>query len=212
MGISERRAREKVQRRNAIIDAAERVFFSKGRYLATMDDVAEEAEFSKGTIYLYFKNKEELYLAIHQRGLQILRELFERTVREIETGLEKVVAIGEVYFQFSKDYADYFSALIYYESHNFDIEDENSFANECVREAQATLGVLIDAIQIGMDDGSIRADLDPVKTAVLLWGQTSGLIQLMSLKGDLLQQYYDLNSREAMDYMIKMVTEQLRQK
>jgi len=47
MGIVERRQREKEQRRSAIIDAAEAVFFSKGLEIATMDDVAEEAELSK---------------------------------------------------------------------------------------------------------------------------------------------------------------------
>ncbi|MCK5408322.1 MAG: helix-turn-helix transcriptional regulator, partial [Candidatus Krumholzibacteria bacterium] len=60
MGIAERREREKEQRRIDIIDAAERVFFSKGWQAATMDDVAEAVELSKATLYLYFKNKEEL--------------------------------------------------------------------------------------------------------------------------------------------------------
>ena len=52
MGIAERREREREQRRNTILDAAETVFFSKGINLATMDEVAEEAELSKGTLYL----------------------------------------------------------------------------------------------------------------------------------------------------------------
>ena len=60
MGIAERKEREKEHRRNTILDAAEEVFFSKGINLATMDEVAERAELSKGTLYLYFKNKEEL--------------------------------------------------------------------------------------------------------------------------------------------------------
>ena len=64
MGIAERREREKDQRRNTILDAAEKVFFSQGINLATMDGVAEEAELSKGTLYLYFKSKEELFLGI----------------------------------------------------------------------------------------------------------------------------------------------------
>jgi TetR/AcrR family transcriptional regulator len=50
MGITERKEREKEQRRNAIIDAAEKIFFTKGMDNSTMDDVAEEAELSKGTL------------------------------------------------------------------------------------------------------------------------------------------------------------------
>ena len=56
MGIAERKEREKLQRRNDIIDAAERLFFQHGFETPTMDDVAREAELSKGTLYLYFKS------------------------------------------------------------------------------------------------------------------------------------------------------------
>jgi AcrR family transcriptional regulator len=72
MGTAERREREKEERRNSILDAAEKVFFSKGVREATMDDIAEEAEVSKGTIYLYFGSKEEVYLGIDLRALKIL--------------------------------------------------------------------------------------------------------------------------------------------
>ena len=57
MGIAERREREKQQRWNDILDAAESVFFDKGYNHAKMDDVAEKAELSKGTLYLILKAK-----------------------------------------------------------------------------------------------------------------------------------------------------------
>jgi len=58
MGTAERKEREKIRRRNDIIGAAERVFFSKSRALATMDDVAEEAELSKGNEPSPFSSKQ----------------------------------------------------------------------------------------------------------------------------------------------------------
>ena len=104
MGIAERKEREKEQRKNDIVDAAERVFFDKGHENATMDDVAEEAELSKGTLYLYFKNKEDLYLAIHLRGNRILHSLFEKAVKNQKTGIEKTRAIGKAYIEFYEKY------------------------------------------------------------------------------------------------------------
>lgn len=56
MGTTERKKREKERRRNTIIDAAEKVIFSKGLDQSTMTEIAQEAELSKGTLYLYFKN------------------------------------------------------------------------------------------------------------------------------------------------------------
>jgi AcrR family transcriptional regulator len=72
MGIQERKEREKERRRQQIMVAAKRVFSEKGFSKATMEDIAQEAELSPGTLYLYFKNKEELYASLSLRILQYL--------------------------------------------------------------------------------------------------------------------------------------------
>ncbi len=92
MGIAERRKREKEQRKVDIIDAAESVFFSKGWQTATMDDVADAAELSKATLYLYFKNKEELYAAILLRGSEMLYDMFISAVENNTTGIDQTSA------------------------------------------------------------------------------------------------------------------------
>jgi len=72
MGIQERKEREKERRRQQIIVAAKRVFSIKGLSKTTMEDIAKESELSPGTLYLYFKNKEELYASLSLRILQFL--------------------------------------------------------------------------------------------------------------------------------------------
>jgi len=211
VGIAERREREKEQRKNDIIDAAERVFFGHGHENATMDDVAKEAELSKGTLYLYFKNKEELYLAIHLRGNKILRSLFEKTIDKYKSGLEKTKAIGLAYVEFYKTYPNYFNALIYYESREINFSDEDSVATECLIEGKATLEMLINAIMIGMKDGSIRPDIDPVKTALSLWGQTTGIVQIAALKEKIvLQPHFSLNAEELIEYSFDLILHALK--
>ncbi len=69
MGITERKEREKQRRKEDIINSAEGVFFSKGFESATMDDIAEKVELSKGTLYLYFKSKEDLHLAVALKAI-----------------------------------------------------------------------------------------------------------------------------------------------
>ncbi len=62
-----RREREKAQHRREIIDAAITVFSEKGYHEATLDEIAQKAEFSKGALYLYFQNKEDiLYVALKE--------------------------------------------------------------------------------------------------------------------------------------------------
>ncbi len=59
-----RRERERAKHRQEIIDAAVRVFARRGYALATLDEVAQEAEFSKGALYLYFASKEDILVNI----------------------------------------------------------------------------------------------------------------------------------------------------
>ena len=212
MGITERREREKERRRNEIIDAAEKVFFAKGLDNATMDDVAEQAELSKGTLYLYFKNKEELYLAINERGLQILESMFTDAAAKAGSGLEKVYAIGQAYFRFHHQYADYFNAMIYYESHQIDFSDDNSCATACDKQGEKALQVLVDAIQTGIEDGSIRPDVDPLKTAIVLWGQSTGIIQICSLKGAHMEEKHDIRVDEVIGLSFDIVKRALQNK
>lgn len=211
MGIAERREREKEQRKNDIIDAAERIFFAKGHENATMDDVAEEVELSKGTLYLYFKNKEDLYLAIHLRGNIILKSLFEEAVNGQKTGIEKTRAIGRAYVKFFQKYPNYFNAMIYYESHDIDFEDKDSVAWQCLVAGKSTLEILIEAIITGIKDGSIRPDIDPSKTALSLWGQTTGIIQIASLKEKIvLAKHFSLTAKDVIDYNFDLIYHALK--
>ncbi|MGB9595247.1 MAG: TetR/AcrR family transcriptional regulator, partial [Candidatus Poribacteria bacterium] len=65
-----RREREKLNRRNEILQAARKVFASKDYSSATIDDIAAEAELSKGTIYLYFNSKADLFLSTFEMGME----------------------------------------------------------------------------------------------------------------------------------------------
>jgi len=180
MGIHERKKREKQRRRNDILDAAERVFFSRGVNMATMDDVAAESELSKGTLYLYFKSKQELYLGINQRGFEILGEMFLKAIKHKKTGLEKIKAIGYAYLDFAKKHPDYYRALMYFENSGVDYSGYESVFEQLKTSGFRVLHFVRDIILEGQNDGSISGALDAEKLSFLLWGQTSGVIQIIA--------------------------------
>ncbi|GAB4323512.1 MAG: TetR/AcrR family transcriptional regulator [Candidatus Zixiibacteriota bacterium] len=70
-----RRERERLTRRLEIVEAACNVFSEKGFERATLDEIAEQAEYGKGTLYNYFKNKEDLFAASMQRVFEVFREI-----------------------------------------------------------------------------------------------------------------------------------------
>jgi len=111
MGIAERKERERRLREEMILDAAEKVCLEKGFKGATVDEIAEKAELSKGTIYLYFESKELILMGIELRGTNTLADYFTRAAASEDTGIGKVMSIGRAYYQFSQDFPCYFAAM-----------------------------------------------------------------------------------------------------
>ena len=72
MGIAERKERERSQRSEQIRNAAKGVFLGKGFSGATIEEIANKAELSSGTIYLYYKNKDELFASLILHSLESL--------------------------------------------------------------------------------------------------------------------------------------------
>lgn len=205
MGTAERREREKEQRRNTILNAAETVFFSKGINLATMDNVAEEAELSKGTLYLYFKSKEELFLGIACRALTLLKRMFEEAVNSKPTGLEKVRAIGEAHYHYSQQYPQYFNMVVHYETSQIDQVEFDSVLQQCHQLGKGVMEVLINAVVDGLKDGTLRSDLDPVRTAYLLRGLSAGIIQLISREKQHIDELEEFAAKDLMEDFMNMM-------
>jgi AcrR family transcriptional regulator len=210
MGIAERRLREKEKRRNDIIDAAEKVFFSQGMETSTMDNVAKEAELSKGTLYIYFESKEDLYLAITKRGLDILTKMFEKATTKTAHGIEKIYAIGQAYRDFSKKHTDYFQAMAYFDLRVKEISSESPNAKASIDQGEKVLMICADAIRCGIEDGTIRSDINPQKAAIVLWGQTNGILQLILNKGKHMKEMLKTFGFKTLDEIIAYSFEMIR--
>lgn len=177
MSTAERKEREKAMRSESIVNAAEKLFFSRGFESVTMDDIAREAELAKGTLYLYFRNKEELYFAIVLRGFGILNAMFKEAVSGHGAGLDKAYAIGVAFYDFNRKHPDYFKAF-----GQMTCERLESIGDDRVAEIDRLNGEALDllagSIAAGIEDGSIRRDVDPVKTAIFLIEASQAMITL----------------------------------
>ncbi len=176
MGIADRRQREKEMRRLSILDAAERLFFSRRYEDVSMDEIACEVELNKATIYLYFKNKETLFATIVLRGVLILQEKYIECMEKQVPGIEKVIMMGQAYYEFSKDFPDYQRMIQFYGSERFSKE------NPCTAEIGKGYGtcrmILADAVKEGIDDNTIRSDLDPFLTSMYLMISFMGILSM----------------------------------
>ncbi|MCX6560350.1 MAG: helix-turn-helix domain containing protein [Candidatus Aminicenantes bacterium] len=100
MGVKERREREEGARLAAIIVAAERVFMERGYFHARMEDIAEAAELAKGTIYYYFKSKDEIFVHILEREA---RKIHAEITRRM-AGTNSFLGLLELWIDFYLEY------------------------------------------------------------------------------------------------------------
>ena len=147
MGISERKEREKEQRREDILDAAEKVFFDKGLQVATMDEIAEKAELGKSTLYLYYKSKEDLFLAVMMRGGAILKQMFVDAASTGEPVLKLIFNLGEAYLQYFKKHRDYFRMYYYFENRQLHSQVSEEMLAQCSKHDQSIWGVVVGVVR-----------------------------------------------------------------
>jgi AcrR family transcriptional regulator len=101
-----RKERARAEREEGYLAIARRLLLTEGYLGLTMDRVAAETEYSKGTLYQHFRNKEELLLALSQRITLVKAELFQRATEFRGRPRERMAAIGEAYRLWATHYPD----------------------------------------------------------------------------------------------------------
>lgn len=155
------------QRSNYILDVAEKLFFLGGYDDVSMNDISHAVGLNKATIYRYFKNKESLYFAIVLRGIIIFNKILKSKVQSGKTGIEKLENAGWAYFEFYNKYPDYHDVYLYSKSKRFQSKkiDYTSQIELCSKEV---MKIICDSIQEGIEDGTIRNNLNPTQVAVFI--------------------------------------------
>jgi len=180
--ITERRQEERDRRRAEIVDAAEALYSEVGWDAVTMDQVARRARLSRALVYVYFRDKSDLHLALVERALDALRERFEAARAGKATGLEEVEAIGWAYQAFARELPHYFDACARFEARTgSDGVQPNEAA--CMAAGHRVHETMVASLNRGVADGSIRADIgDPYVTSLALWAFSHGMVQIATTK------------------------------
>jgi len=121
-----RKDKEIIYKEELIIDAADRLFRNIGLESATMDAIAKAADYTKPTLYKYFKNKEEIILGVYLKGWYDSIEKFASAIEHNKTGIEKLEAIANAYYTFFIKNEIYFDLIRFMHSNNIEFYSEDS--------------------------------------------------------------------------------------
>ena len=178
MGITERKEREKTERRRAILAAAQHLFNEQGFEKVSMRNIAEAIEYSPATIYLYFKDKNELLFALQNQAFGQLAQAFE-SVFIIEHPMERLVAVGRKYLEFAVEYPELFE-LMFIMTGPMEAVMARGEATPWAS-GRAAFNRVVQVVQYGMDAGVFHCP-DAETAALMAWSQVHGLAALFLRK------------------------------
>jgi len=205
MGIKERKEREKRRRMDAILKAAKRIIREHGLVGMSMNQVADLTELNKATLYSYFSNKDDLIDAIVYDGLILLEKIFQKTDMEPAPGLKKVLNLTQATFDFYRKYPDYFHAMNHEERRGQGAERETPFSIKGNEVASRIFGKIQVNIERGIEDGSIRREIDVYQFSILYFAITHGVMHTVFSKEDVHLDVLGLDSgvveRSALEFL-----------
>jgi AcrR family transcriptional regulator len=209
MTLKARREREKQERYEEILDAAEQVFFRKSYEQTSMDEIAKAAGLSRALLYVYFKDKSAIMRGVMARAALSLQRRFEEALNKGTTGVEQIDGIGHAYHAFSAEEPDYFDVLTTIASFTTaESEDEQTLTLGNCRERINQL--MVEALVNGGRDCSLNAESvrNPLQTAFYLQGALHGVIMQTRGPRSELSTYPD--SAELIKFTVSMLTTSLR--
>jgi AcrR family transcriptional regulator len=152
-----------------------------------MDSVAEAAELSKGTLYLYFENKDALCAGVATRLIDELLPVLEQSVEDTPTGLDACAALLQRYCDFTEENPHHFRFALEWLNAGVRMDDSIEAFQIYRDRVGRILSLVVAALQRGQADGSVRADIDPVPQAMQLWTSLLGVVMVSLNKESIAQ-------------------------
>ena len=207
MGARKKLALEQFNRDN-ILTAARELFETKGVQDTTMDDIALQADYSKSTIYVYFRSKEDIYNSIVVDYLDIL--IGEMTVYiEGDTSFEdSYYKLCERLVSFCERYPKYYASLMFEEKAT-SRKQGTVILPEILQELYGLMEALV---QKGKNTNVLQETLDTKPTVLYLWSSLSGIIQISAQKKKQITKQTGMTMEEYRSFAFRTLYESLVQK
>ncbi len=154
-----RKEREYLAHREEILSAAEKVFAAKGFFPTKMSDIARRAEFGTGTLYKYFKSKEELYFTLIDEKAEEINRLVKAELSQKSSAVERIKNALKLQFEFVERNRDFFRIYIS-ERSRFEWTVKDDLGKGIHEKMVSYIDILSEVISQGIKKGEFRA-MDP---------------------------------------------------
>ncbi len=171
MGIIERKERDREEMKERIIDAAIRMFLQEGYEKTSIRNIAEKIEYSPATIYLYYKDKDELLYDVQKQAFDKLNQVFREKVTATDP-LKRLKQIMFTYVRFGKNNPELYDLMFIIRAPMNGIKEHEKWEN-----GDDAFGFLVKCISECIEKKLIRYE-DPMIAALSIWAMGHGLVSL----------------------------------
>lgn len=191
------------EHREAIAQAASKLFMEKGIVATSMDDIAKEAGYSKATLYVYFKNKEEIISILTLKSMEMLYHSITAALEEPNTTKEKYLLICQGLMQYQAAFPFYFQMALdtipFENLSTLSTEDKTYQVGEKINEKLKTF------LKEGIKKGDLKKDLELMPTLFHFWGMLSGMISLAAHKEAYIKESMNLSKLQFLNYGFELL-------
>ena len=171
MGINERREREKQEMRDLILKTAAELFVEVGFEKTSIRTIADKIEYSPATIYLYYKDKNDLFYDISQQAFGLFFQYFQ-SVPKLDNPMERLHQLGHVYFRFAFENPGFYDLMFILRA-PMDVDQTEEHWDMGARSHSILREIVNDCVDAGYFKG-----FDPEVLAHMIWSTVHGIVSL----------------------------------
>lgn len=183
MGLLERRGKEKDGRRKLILQSARSLFLEKGFNNVTVDEIAKFSELGKGSIYLYFNSKEEIYAQVLLNDIEKFNQQTTGLFNKKKSAVDLLVEFSYAYADFFLNDSELFRILMIYMLQPDQMNLSEELNPQIIKANTKSIDVLGKILELGLESKELPANINSKRNQYAIWGLLNGVISLYIFSG-----------------------------
>ena len=205
MSTKDRKLIEKENRKESILSAAETIMQANGVHGLNVDLIAQETQLAKGTIYLYFKSKEEILATLTMKARNLLFKAFKEAVSKHDVPIEQLKSVVYANYQFYQETPLLYDLVSLYEANSQLVETAE------LQEASDNITkMIVEIAQKAKENGTLNPSINPMHFTMIMWGMTMGVHQLFKIRGKNIQENLNISEQELLESYVQFLDNGMR--
>lgn len=188
-----------------IIRVAEELFAEKGIEKTTMDEIAKRAQYSKSTIYVYFKSKDEIYNCIIYKSMCAFKSVIEKSVSDSDNFKDRFFSICGGITDFQQENPNYFEDIVGEIKVSDEYLEKMPILKDILEVGEEINDIIINFLKRGIEENVVRDDIELLPTVFSVWSSICGNIIVSYRKEEYIKKVMKKTRREFLDSSFNLI-------